>query len=131
MGNPLTIQWGDKVVMLEPAFSQWLLNNMQQLRVQYESDVVRIAKVHQTVSATDPNRPPFEKFKDAICRGTYALGNHCGNCEKCSWEREHYYFAKLSEKYPPSPFTAAPESAGISPQPFAGVKSDDRTTQHH
>lgn len=122
------MSWADE---LEPDFMLWLRTNIPKLRAQYEADVARIAKVHQAVTYADQNRPPLEKFKQQVCRGTYKLGSHCGNCEKCSWEREHYYFAKLSEKYPYSPFTADPESAGISPQPFAGVKSDDRTNPHH
>lgn len=33
------------------------------------------------------NRPPFETFKGATCRGCLALGTACGTCEKCAWER--------------------------------------------
>lgn len=131
INNALKAQWGDVIVTLEPDFAKWLGDNMPRLRAQYEAEVTRIAKVHQAVVAHDPNRPPFETFKNAICRGSYVFGNHCGNCEKCSWEREHFYFAKLSEKFAPTPLPVAHESAAIPPQPFAGVKSDDRTNHHN
>lgn len=32
-------------------------------------------------------RPPFETFKRPTCRGCYAFGTACGQCEKCAWER--------------------------------------------
>lgn len=31
-------------------------------------------------------RPPFETFKRPTCRGCYALGTACGQCDKCEWE---------------------------------------------
>ena len=33
------------------------------------------------------NRPPYQTFKGATCKGSYALGTACGTCEKCEWER--------------------------------------------
>jgi len=34
-------------------------------------------------------RPPFETFKKPWCRGSKALGNNCGHCEKCQWEEKN------------------------------------------
>lgn len=28
-------------------------------------------------------------FTKPTCRGSYALGTACGNCERCEWERAH------------------------------------------
>jgi len=41
------------------------------------------------------NRPPFETFKRPTCRGSLALGTHCGNCEKCEWERSQQAGAQM------------------------------------
>jgi len=32
-------------------------------------------------------RPPFETFTGPTCKGCLALGNACGFCEKCVWEK--------------------------------------------
>jgi hypothetical protein len=39
--------------------------------------------------AVDPTmaRP---KFSGLVCKGSYALGPACGNCERCVWERENH-----------------------------------------
>ena len=29
------------------------------------------------------------KFLHATCKGSFALGSECGNCERCDWERSH------------------------------------------
>ncbi len=50
----------------------------------------------------NPNRPPFETFKHATCRGSYALGTACGNCEACIWEREHRTGNALLAPIPPA-----------------------------
>jgi hypothetical protein len=33
----------------------------------------------------DHRQPPV--FKGATCKGSYALGTACGDCERCTWER--------------------------------------------
>lgn len=40
------------------------------------------------------------KFKNAICRGCLALGNACGHCERCDWERK--------QSQPPAPKKKVP-----------------------
>jgi hypothetical protein len=32
---------------------------------------------------------PLPTFSGPTCRGSIALGSACGQCERCSWEREH------------------------------------------
>jgi hypothetical protein len=39
------------------------------------------------VSDSMATRP---EFKGAVCKGSYALGSACGNCERCVWERENH-----------------------------------------
>lgn len=45
------------------------------------------------VNLTVPNslRPPFETFTGPTCRGCLSLGNACGFCEKCVWEKKQGY----------------------------------------
>lgn len=38
-------------------------------------------------------RPPFETFTNPTCRGSFALGNACGRCERCEWERAQMFAA--------------------------------------
>ncbi len=35
----------------------------------------------------DRENPPWDTFKRPTCKGSHALGNNCGHCEKCDWER--------------------------------------------
>jgi hypothetical protein len=41
------------------------------------------------------SRPPYETFKRATCKGSYALGTACGSCEACEWERGQNLVALL------------------------------------
>lgn len=43
-------------------------------------------------------RPPYETFKGPVCRGSYALGNQCGRCEKCEWEASKIADAMLAAR---------------------------------
>ena len=39
------------------------------------------------IKAIERNQPPM--FLGPTCKGCYALGTACGQCERCKWEREH------------------------------------------
>lgn len=53
-------------------------------------------------------KPPYETFKGPTCRGSLVLGNGCGHCEKCAWERRHNSFAAPR----PTPYQSAEQIAG-------------------
>lgn len=46
-------------------------------------------------------------FSGLVCRGSYALGTACGNCEQCKWEREHGNALQV--------FTIFPQDEGYAP----------------
>lgn len=39
------------------------------------------------IKAIEPEKPP--DFIGAVCKGSYALGSACGQCERCKWELNH------------------------------------------
>jgi len=82
-------------------------------------------KCHKEVGAVKIKAIEQEKmpeFKHATCRGSYALGTACGNCERCTWEREHgpllrIFIVPAEKGYEPIPVTGTYISKH---QPVAG-----------
>lgn len=52
-------------------------------------------------------RPPFESFKNPICKGSVVLNTACGNCERCAWEEQE--LARLRAELPSEPPVAGPQ----------------------
>lgn len=49
-----------------------------------------IAAIHAYLkgqAVPKPPKPEPPEFKAPVCRGSFALGSHCGHCERCDWER--------------------------------------------
>jgi len=49
-------------------------------------------RCHKEVTAckiAEVRRESMPLFKEATCRGCYALRSACGHCERCDWERTH------------------------------------------
>lgn len=71
-------------------------------------------------------RPPYETFTKPTCKGSIALGNGCGRCEKCEWERRQITQALASN--PPHtsgghiPTGAAGGPSGPPPHVGSGVR---------
>lgn len=48
-------------------------------------------------------------FSGLVCRGSFALGTACGDCERCRWEREHGNAFQV--------FMIVPAESGYAPFP--------------